>query len=135
MNEVAPVPVIEMPVMSNMEVPALVSVTLCASEVVPLAVDGKVRLLVLRVTESTAVPVPLSATVCGEPVAVSAMLRVALRAAAEAGLKATKTVQLAPDTSEAPQLFNSRNEVGFVPVIEIEERVTVAVPVFFTVTS
>jgi len=73
----------------SVEVPALVRVTLCASLTAPLAVAAKVRLLVLSVTEGAPVPVPLSLTVCGEPLAVSAMLSAAVRAAAEAGLNAT----------------------------------------------
>lgn len=89
MKDVAFVPVRVMLVRSSVEVPAFVSVTFCASLTEPLAVAANVRLLVLSVTEGAAVPVPLSLTVCGEPLAVSAMLREALRAAAEAGLNAT----------------------------------------------
>ena len=89
MKDEALVPVNVMLVRYSVEVPALVRVTLCASLNVPLAVAAKVRLLVLSVSEGAAVPVPLSFTVCGEPLAVSAMLRVALNAAAEAGLNAT----------------------------------------------
>lgn len=134
-NDVLPVPVMEMPVMFKGDVPALVTVTICATEVVPLAVVAKVSFVVLSVTESWIVPVPLRAAVCGEGAAVSATLNVALSAPAAAGLKATKTVQLAPAVSEAPQLFNSRNEVGLVPAIVIELSVTVVVPVFFTTTG
>ena len=135
MNEEGSSPVREMLVIVKEEVPALVSVTAWAALVVPRAVEGKVSAAVLRVTESVAVPVPLSATVCGEPGAVSATLRVALRAAAEAGLKATKTAQLAPAASEVPQVFNWRNDVGLVPAIDIELSVTAPEPLFVTVTS
>ena len=82
----APVSVIE--VRSMVAVPALVSVTACAADVVAWVVVGKAMLVVLSFTEGTAVPVPVSVTFCGEPVAVSVMLSVPERAAAEAGLKA-----------------------------------------------
>lgn len=135
MNEEGSNPVREMLVTFNGEVPVLVRVTAWAWLVVPLAVEAKVSEAGLTVTESAAVPVPLSATVCGEPLAVSATLRVAFRAAAEAGLKDTKTPQLAPAASVAPHECNCRNDVGLVPAIVIELRVTDRVPVFFTVTS
>ena len=52
-------------------------------------------------------PVPVSATDCGEPDALSAMLRVALFAPVETGLKVTESVQLAPAASVDPQVFDS----------------------------
>jgi hypothetical protein len=52
-----------MPAILRADVPAFVSVTLCAAEVVPTAVEAKVRLWVLNVTKGVAVPVPLSVTV------------------------------------------------------------------------
>src|SRR5579863_7710748 len=68
---------------------ALVRVSVCAAEVVACVVVGKARLVALLVSVGAAVPVPFNATVCGEPVALSATLSVPERAAAEAGLNAT----------------------------------------------
>lgn len=79
-------------------------------------------------------PVPLSATVCGEPVALSAMLSVAESAAAAAGLKVTETVQKALAASDAPQVLVWVNEEAFVPPIVMLEMVSAAEPEFFTVT-
>ena len=133
-NEVALVPEIAIPAISSVVLPALVTVTLFASEVVPTAVDANVRLVPLNVTESSAVAVPLSAAVCGEFVALPATLSDAVFTPAEAGLNDTKTVQLVPEASDAPQLFNCWNCVAPVPVIEIEVRVTLLIPVFATLT-
>ena len=63
------------------------------------------------------------------------MLRVALNAAAVAGLNATYTVQLAPAASEGPQVFSASKSVGFVPVSVIEDSVSVAVPPFVRLTG
>jgi hypothetical protein len=70
-------------------VPLLVRVTVCAAEVVPWVVVGKVRLAALSVSVDAAVPVPVNVTVCGEPAALSVTLNVPESAAAEAGLNAT----------------------------------------------
>jgi hypothetical protein len=51
------------------------------------------------------VPVPERLTVCGLPVALSAMLRDALRVPAAAGVKVTLIVQLAPASTLDPQLL------------------------------
>jgi hypothetical protein len=104
-NEVGSVPVSAIPVISSVVVPLLVTVTLCAADVVPLAVDANVRLALLRVTEGFATPVPVSVAICGVPGAVSETLSVAFSAPAEAGLNATKTVQLAPPASDVPQVL------------------------------
>ena len=134
-NEVALVPEIAIPAISSVVLPALVTVTLFASEVVPTAVDANVRLVPLNVTESSAVAVPLSAAVCGEFVALPATLSDAVFTPAEAGLNDTKTVQLVPEASDAPQLFNCWNWVAPVPVMEMEVSVSLPVPVFLTVTG
>src|SRR5579862_2107408 len=67
----------------------LVSVTVCAAEVVACVVVGKARVVALNVSFGAAVPVPVKVSVCGEPVALSVTLRVPVSAAAEAGLNAT----------------------------------------------
>ncbi len=73
MKELAPLPVMVVAeVNETADVPVLVSVIICTAEVEPTAVAGNVRLAVdsdRLVAEDP--PVPLSATVLGEPVAVS----------------------------------------------------------------
>jgi len=83
------VPVRVMEVSVSVAAPELVRVTAWASEVLPWAVVGNVRLLALSLTDGAAVPVPVSVTCCGEPRALSVTIRVPVSAAAEAGLKAT----------------------------------------------
>ena len=90
MKSVGLAPVIEMEVRSRIAVPALVRVTAEGAEVVPWVVVGKAREVALSLTEGAAEPVPVRVTFWGDPVAESATLRVAVRAAAVAGLKATK---------------------------------------------
>jgi hypothetical protein len=79
-----PVSVIELSV--TVAVPVFVRVTVCAAEVAPCTVVGKVTLVALRVSEGAGVPVPLSVTFCGEPDALSTNVRVAESAVADAGL-------------------------------------------------
>jgi hypothetical protein len=81
------------------------------------------------------VPVPLSIAVCGEPLALSATERKALKGPAETGLNSTKTVQDEPAINVAPQFVaDLMNELALAPVIVSEVSVKVAVPEFFTVT-
>ncbi len=51
------------------------------------------------------VPVPLKATVCGDPLALSATDRVAAKAVADAGVKVTEIEQLAFAASELLQVL------------------------------
>ena len=95
------VPLIAIAVIVSEVVPTLVSVTVFAALVTPMATVPKLKL----VGESFAVvPVPLSETVCGLAVALSVTLRVALRVPFAVGLKVTLIVQLAPAASELPQV-------------------------------
>ncbi len=72
MNELAPLPVIVVEaVKETAAVPVLVSVIICTAEVEPTAVAGNVRLVAERERLATELPVPLRATVFGEPVALS----------------------------------------------------------------
>ena len=96
------------------------------------AIDAGVS---VTVGVEAATPVPVSFTVCGEPVALSATERLAVRAPVTVGLNSTETVQLAPAARVAPQVVaDFRNEVALVPVMVSDVRVTADVPVFFTVT-
>jgi hypothetical protein len=67
---------------------------------------------------------------CGEPVALSATEIEAVRLAAEAGVNVTVIVQVAPAASELPQLLDSPKLLAFVPVTEMLEMVSAAVPGF-----
>lgn len=87
------------------------------------------------IASAGAVPVPVRATVCGEPVALSAIERLAVKAPAAVGLNSTETVQLAAAARVVPQVVaDFRKEAALVPVMVSEVSVTVTVPVFFTVT-
>src|ERR1700735_3775240 len=98
-------------------VPVLVffTVTDCAAEVDPSVVDANVRLVGESETANVdaAVPVPVKATGCGEPVALSAMERLAVSVPLAAGLNSTETVQVANAARLAPQVVaDFTNEVA-----------------------
>lgn len=137
-KEVALAPPRAMALMVAVTVPVFLTVTICASLVEPTMVLANAMEVGVRVTVGVAevAPVPVRATVCGVPVALSAIDRLAFNAPVAAGLNATETVQMAPAASDVPQVVaDLRNEVGFVPVMVSEDRVTVPVPVFLMVTS
>lgn len=50
-------------------------------------------------------PVPLRATLCGEPVALSVMVRLPFRVPVAVGVKVTEIVQLAPAATLVPQVL------------------------------
>ena len=52
----------------------------------------------------TAVPVPVSGTVCGDPLALSVMVKVPVRVPVAVGVKVTLMVQFAPAATVAPQV-------------------------------
>jgi hypothetical protein len=85
--------------------PRLVTVTVSSADIAPTvslpnASDVALR---ARIGALGGIPVPRRATVCGEPLALSAMLIVAAFPPAEGGLKVTEMVQLEFAASEAPQ--------------------------------
>jgi hypothetical protein len=123
------VPVTEMPVIVSAAVPGLDRVVDCVVAEVPTNVLGNVRVLEVKVA-CGAVPVPVRAAVCGEPVALSATDIEALRLPAEAGVKVTVMVQLAPAASEVPQLLLSPKLLEFVPVTEMPVMARAAAPGF-----
>jgi hypothetical protein len=59
----------------------------------------------------TAVPVPLSVTVCGEPAALSVTVMMELSMVADFGVKAMVKLQLAPGVSDVPQVVVSLKSV------------------------
>jgi hypothetical protein len=81
-------------------VPVFFSVEVCAGLVVPTACDVKVRLVGVKVTAGVAAaPVPVRATVCGDPGASSVTARFAVRVPVVVGAKETEIVQLAEAAS------------------------------------
>jgi len=99
------VPVIVIECSVTVAVPVFFRITLCAWLLAASTVFGKTRLVGVRLTVSGgAVPVPLSATACGEPLALSAMWSEAVSAPTAAGLKAMEMVQLAPAATVVPQV-------------------------------
>jgi len=81
------VPVMVGTMLSRAAVPALDSVAASADEVVSVFVFGKASDAVNDATGE--VPVPVKDAVCGDPVALSATESVAVKLAAEAGVKVT----------------------------------------------
>jgi translation elongation factor EF-Tu-like GTPase len=91
--------------------------------------------VVVVVAGAGEVAIPLSATVCGEPVALSAIERLADNDPVVVGSNVTATAQEAPAARLVPQLLEEiTNEVGLVPVMVSEVSVRVPVPEFLTVT-
>jgi hypothetical protein len=81
--------------------------------------------------------VPARLTVCGEPLALSAILIEAANAPATVGAKVTVITQV-PFTASAvvvEQVLVSENELAFAPVIDIPLIVSAAVPEFVSVTD
>ena len=84
--------------------PVLLRVTVCAVLVISTAWFPKARLVGERLARA-AVPVPERLTVCGLPLALSAMLTEAVRLPLAAGVNVTLIVQLAPPATELPQVL------------------------------
>ena len=98
------------------------------------AVTGKLSVVADSANEDAeATPVPVSATVCGEPVALSAKPSEAVSVPAAMGLKVTETVQ-DPPAARFPQLLVWVNEEGLEPPVIMLVRVSAAFPVFLSVT-
>ena len=122
-------PVTEILVMVRAAVPGLDRVVDCVVAEVPTNVLVNVMVLEVNVA-CGAVPVPVRAAVCGEPVALSTTEIEALRLPAEAGVNVIVIVQLAPATSEVPQLLLSPKLLELAPVTEMLVMVRAAVPGF-----
>jgi hypothetical protein len=97
---------------------------------VPIVVLGKASGFGLRAAWgiSGTVPVPVRAAVCGDPAALSATEIEAVRFPADAGVKLTVMVQVAPAASEEPQLLVSPKLPELAPVTEMLLMVSAAVP-------
>ena len=114
-NDAALAPVTAMLVMDNVAVPVLVSVTVPELPDKPTYTDPRERLVADSVTGGST-PVPLSAMVWGELLALSVMVIAAVSAPVAAGAKCPWIVQLAPAARLVPQLFAKTKEDAFVPV-------------------
>jgi hypothetical protein len=80
------------------------------------------------------VPVPVSVTVCGLPVALSVIVSVPVRVPPAVGVKVTLIVQLAPAATVDPQVLVSAKSLLFVPVIVILVMLTGVSSVLVSVT-
>jgi hypothetical protein len=75
-----------------------------------------------------AVPVPLKATVCGVPDALSAIDSVAVKLPVEGGVKITEIAQLEFASSDSPQVFVWLKSAGLAPVIVLPLMLSTALP-------
>jgi hypothetical protein len=130
------VPVTEMLVRVKLAFPVLVRVTDWAGLATPTDWLPKERPRGERVTSGPALmPVPERLTVCGLPLALSAMLTSAVRVPPAEGVKVTLIVQSAPAATELPQLFVSAKSLALVPVTVRLVMLKVEVPVLDRVTD
>lgn len=102
-------PVTVIPVMSRVEVPVFVIVTVCAWETDETCVLGKVMLVGATVTAVAWVtPVPVTVSVCGLLAALSVIVNSSVTAPVDWGVKVTLMAQLPPAGATVPtQLFES----------------------------
>ena len=80
------------------------------------------------------VPVPDSDTDCGLPLALSAMVKVAVMLPEAAGVIRTAMLQLPPAASEEPQVLASLKSAALVLPSEMPVMLRAAVPVLLRVT-
>ena len=136
LKSAASVPAIEMERDVSDPVPLFVTVTDWEAPAIPTVVDAKVSDVADSFTAgAAATPVPESETVCGDPLALSAILNDAVRAPAATGLKVTEMEQFAPAASDVPQVVVLLKSAASVPAIEMERDVSDPVPLFVTETD
>jgi hypothetical protein len=128
------VPVIVLEVSVSAAVPVLVTVTDWLMLDVPTGWLAKVRLVADSVTAGVPVAVPVSATVCGLPAALSVMATAAVRVPVTVGVNVTETVQEALAARLVPQVVVRAKSPLFVPVTTMLLIVITALPVFVIVT-
>jgi hypothetical protein len=88
-NDVGLVPPSVMESNSTTAVLEFVSVTVFIAELLPTFTVPNASVVALNFSTGTAIPVPVSVTFCGDPVALSVMVNVPLSAPAADGLKLT----------------------------------------------
>jgi hypothetical protein len=113
-------------------VPELVRMSICDAAAVPTLVL-KVSAVLLS-WSAVAWPVPVSAIVCGELVALSTTVRAAVSVPATDGVKVMERVQLAPAATLVPQVLVWLKLAAFVPLRPMEVMASVAEPVLVSVT-
>jgi hypothetical protein len=115
-------------------VPVFVSVTACAAVVIESV--ASVNVSAAGASVATGAAMPLSPTVCGDPLTLSAILSVAASVPLlPPGAKLTDTLQDAPTARLLPQSFVCAKLEAFVPVIDTPLILTAMAPVFVTVTG
>jgi len=125
-----------MPVILSAAVPVFESMMVCTALLVPTACEAKVKLLGARVAAGVPVaPVPVSETICGLPLALSAIEAEAVRVPVADGSKVTLIEQKALAAMLVPQVFVWVKSPEFVPVMVMPEMLKDAVPVLVTVMS
>ena len=82
---------------------------------------------------TAAVPVPVSVTVWGLPVALSLMLTEAARLPAAVGVKVTLMAQVPPAAREPPQVLLWAKSPALAPLIATLEMLKAALPVLLRV--
>jgi hypothetical protein len=121
--------------MVNGAVPPFVNVTAWLTLAVLTVWTANERLVGASVAVGTpANPVPLNPAVCGEPVALSAIVKLALLVPVAVGLNVTVKLQAAPTATLLPQAFVTLKSPAFVPLIVTEEIVKAISPLFVSVT-
>jgi len=129
--ETAKFPVAVTELMLADALPELVTVTVCALEVLPTFTEPNDSVVGdTEIAGAVATPVPESATVCGLPEALEETDRVPVRAPARVGEKVTVAVQLAPAASDPQPL-----ETAKFPEAVTEPTLAVTLPVLVTVTA
>jgi hypothetical protein len=127
-----------MPVIVSAALPLFVKVTVCAALVLPTFCDANVSDAGASVTAGAlaAAPVPARPAVCGLPVALSAMLTLAVRAPVAVGLNVTLMAQFAFAASVAGltgQVFVCAKSPALAPVMVTPVIVNAALPVLVSV--
>jgi hypothetical protein len=100
-NRLALVPMAVIALMDKVPPPELVMVS-GSVLAEPSVVDGKLNVVADKLAAGPMTPVPVKATVCGDPVALSVIFSVAVKAPAAAGVKVTCAVQDFPGASGLP---------------------------------
>jgi hypothetical protein len=111
--------------------PEFVSVTVWAALVVVSGWLPKLRLVGEKLTAGAVVPVPVSETVCGLPVALSVIETAPVRDPAAVGVKVTEIVQVPADATEAPHVLVWLKS----PLAAMLVMARAAVPVLVSVTD
>ena len=133
-NEEAFVPVRAMLKIVKVAPPVLVKVTACDAVELPTGSEPYDRLVAESVTV-VFVPVPVSATFCGEPLALSVIVIAAVIAPVVAGAKCPWMVQFAPTAKLVPQLLAKTNGEASAPVTLMLVRDMATPPLFVMVTD